>query len=821
MQWLNYPKIMLIGIIIINLLTPFVTVSAEGQVSTPPLEHHATSTSKDSDSKRSSETNTKEIKRQNSLNLEVDKSKVATQSILSGENGDSSWTLDDTTGELIFTNGTLDQNIATNITNEGYDPTLVKSVSFQGTVVAPTNLDNFLTGLTELQSFDGANLDTSSVTSMRNFFSGLSKLGKVNLDIATNHTMSGTCMENFFANTPSLWKIAIGANFEFQGDTPVTIPSAPDVGTHITDNGTTYVTSAANWQLVGAGTDHLPAGEVLSNLKTITTNTAPRPLTIVWAQTGETYDPILRGYHGTSPWTLDPDTGELIYNTGTFQSYNARTVAANLESYDVDPDIVTSISFTGTVNLPANSYNMFYNLENLAVFDATNSYTDNVTDMGRMFMLNSKIQTLDLSNWDVTKVTSFDTMFYGMTSLTTLNLTDWGVGRTASTVNMYSMFTGTTALTNLTLTNFKTTNVTNMEFMFSSSGVTSLDLSNWDVTKVTTFGSMFQNAKSLTTLNLTDWGVGRTASNVNMGFMFRYTTALTSLTLTNFKTTNVTNMQSMFVSSGVVGLDLSNWDVTEVTTFEDMFYNANKLTTLDLSGWHTSGATVAAMFHNTTNLWKITLGEDIIFSGNPRFQTAPAIGTTIPGTSYKTTAASWQIVGTGTEFNPKGAMVTTTEMYADRTEPVTYVWANQSVQPTPAIDTISSLTFGTLGASDFFNGNSPLATNMATGSVALEDLDNTTTYNVTVAQTSDWTTDGESATIAKSDLKIKYGTSDLSTGACRFWSGTSATATKSIAFNHDDTKNFSIWLNPSTVLDTALLGKQLESELTWTLSETP
>lgn len=30
------PKIMLIGIIIINLLTPFVTVSAEGQVSTPP-----------------------------------------------------------------------------------------------------------------------------------------------------------------------------------------------------------------------------------------------------------------------------------------------------------------------------------------------------------------------------------------------------------------------------------------------------------------------------------------------------------------------------------------------------------------------------------------------------------------------------------------------------------------------------------------------------------------------------------------------------------------------------------------------------------------
>ena len=166
-------------------------------------------------------------------------------------------------------------------------------------------------------------------------------------------------------------------------------------------------------------------------------------------------------------------------------------------------------------------------------------------------------------------------------------------------------------------------------------------------------------------------------------------------------------------------------------------------------------------------------------------------------------------------------MVTTTEMYADRTEPVTYVWANKAEPSTPTIDSVSNITFGTLGASDFFNGNSPLATNMATGSVALEDLDNSTTYNVTVAQTSDWTTDGESATIANSDLKIKYGANDLSTGACSFWSGTSATATKNILFNHDDTKNFSIWLNPNAVLSTNLLGKQLESELTWTLSDTP
>ncbi|MGO3499824.1 hypothetical protein [Leuconostoc falkenbergense] len=227
------------------------------------------------------------------------------------------------------------------------------------------------------------------------------------------------------------------------------------------------------------------------------------------------------------------------------------------------------------------------------------------------------------------------------------------------------------------------------------------------------------------------------------------------------------------------------------------------------------------MFVNTSSLWKITLGENLKFNVNPSFTTSPAIGTTIPGTIYTTTAASWQVVGNGTEFNPQGAMVTTTQIYADRTEPVTYVWANRAEDPTPRIDTVSSLIFCTLGASDFRNENCPLATNFDTGSVNLVNLDNSTNYEVTVAQTNDWTTDGESATITKSNLKIKYGANDLSTSASSFWSGTSATATKNIAFNHDANKNFNIWLNPSAVLPTNLLGKQIESELTWMLSETP
>ncbi|MGO3547299.1 MAG: BspA family leucine-rich repeat surface protein [Leuconostoc falkenbergense] len=707
----------------------------------------------------------------------------------------SSWNVDKVTTFTSIFYGTKLQSL--NLSNWG-----------ENRIATNVNMQDLFGSSTDLTDLNLTNFSTVNVVNTRYMFHTLSSLKT--LDLSSFDMRSVTNNSTMFTDTVNLWKLTLGPNATLPSDPD--LPQAPAAGTTITDDGKNYITTAAQWQAVGSGTIHNPTGVHLTSSAEMWLAGAPRPETYVWTHTN-----LLTGIHGTSPWTLNPDTGELIYGSGTFQ--NAQTVVANLESYDVDPDIVTSISFTGTVNLPANATSMFSGLDNLTAFDATNSYTDNVTNMSYMFN-GSGVTTLNLSGWDVDKVTTFQYMFNGNDKLTTLNLANWGVDRTATNVNMRSMFENTVSLTSLNLTNFKTTNVTEMPRLFWQTGLTDLDLSDWDVTKVTTLGSMFYNTQ-LATTNLSNWGVGRTATDVSMRWMFYNCQTLTNLNLTNFKTTNVTNMESMFFGTALTNLDLSGWDVTQVTTFERMFYDFAKLTTLNLSGWNTSGATVTNMFAGTSRLWKITLGENIKFSTDPSFRSAPAAGTTIPGTSYKTTAASWQVVGTGTEFNPKGAMVTTTQMYADRTEPVTYVWANEAVVPIPAINTISSLNFGTLGASDFFNGNSPLATNMSTGSVALKDLDNSTTYNVTVAQTSDWATDGESATIARSNLKIKYGANDLSTGASSFWSGTSATATKNVAFNHDTTKNFSIWLNPNAVLSTNLLGKQLESELTWTLSETP
>ncbi|MGX6465978.1 BspA family leucine-rich repeat surface protein [Leuconostoc falkenbergense] len=391
------------------------------------------------------------------------------------------------------------------------------------------------------------------------------------------------------------------------------------------------------------------------------------------------------------------------------------------------------------------------------------------------------------------------------------------------------LFANLSELETLDVTDLDTSDVTDMQGMFSDmSKLKSLNLSHFDTSQVTNMAFMFASMQSLKSIT---FGENFDTSQVeDMNLMFAMTPALESLDVSHFNTSKVTNMMGMFAITGIKKLDLSNFDTNQVKDMWAMFFSAERLETLDISSFDTSGldeatedySPVQMMFEGTTNLWQIKLGPNTVLSQDPSFVAAPAAGTAIPGTSYVTNDETWQIVGNGTVNNPSGAKVTTDQMWGeDATRPVTYVWAHQAPIEIPTIDSVSNITFGTLGASDFFNGNSPLATNMATGSVALKDLDNITTYNVTVAQTSDWTTDGESATIAKSNLKIKYGANDLSTSASSFWSGTSATATKNIAFNHDDTKNFSIWLNPSTVLNTALLGKQLESELTWTLSETP
>lgn len=530
----------------------------------------------------------------------------------------------------------------------------------------------------------------------------------------------------------------------------------PTLSSTIPGAGSNYV-SGKRWQIVGDGTDHAPTGAKISGAD-IPSDSRAVTTTYVWEHVEK-----WRGVNGNSSWYLNPDDGVLTF----YQSEDGSPTALAEPVYDNLQNTfgwsfsliqsVTAIRFDADIAAPVNSSNLFAGLENLTSFDSTNLDTSNVENMSRMFG--------------------------GSYSLSTLNIGG-----------------------------FNTDKVTDMSFMFSESALNSLDLSHFNTDKVENMVGMFLSTPCLTTLDLSSFDT----SNVKDMFAMFALNGVRHLNLSHFNTASVENMQAMFLASFIETLDISSFNLSGLKNSPEDGLGADSPVKFMFSVM----SALDPESEQGSNLWQVKLGEQTVFPDDPGFEAAPAAGTTIPGTSYVTNDAAWQIVGNGTVLNPKGDKVSTTEMWDNAIRPVTYVWANKN-QASPSIVSVDSINFGTLAANDFFNGNSPLATNMATGSVALEGLDSSRTYNVTVAQTSDWTTDGESDTIAKSDLKIKYGANDLSTSASSFWSGTSATGTKNIAFNHDTTKNFSIWLNPNAALSTNLLGKQLESELTWTLSDTP
>ena len=133
-----------------------------------------------------------------------------------------------------------------------------------------------------------------------------------------------------------------------------------------------------------------------------------------------------------------------------------------------------------------------------------------------------------------------------------------------------------------------------------------IDLSNFDTSKVTNMSSMFGSMSKLTTLNLSSFNTSKVA---DMSNMFYGMSKLTNLNLSNFDTSKVTNMGYMFSSmSNLVTLDLSSFDTSKVTDMGFMFSSMSKLTTLNISNFDTSKVTyMRYMFNNMSNLTTLNL----------------------------------------------------------------------------------------------------------------------------------------------------------------------------------------------------------------------
>lgn len=217
------------------------------------------------------------------------------------------------------------------------------------------------------------------------------------------------------------------------------------------------------------------------------------------------------------------------------------------------------------------------NIEPMLKLNFSSFDTSNVTDMSEMFA-NFTIRNLDLSSFDTSKVT-----------------------------NMASMFSESDMLISADVRSFDTSNVKDMSLMFyNCNQLSNLDVSKFDTGNVKDMNKMFYKCSSLKNLDFSEYEKFDTSSVTNMHEMFSEVGS-ERIILTNFITSNVTDMGSMFAICGnLKEIDISSFDTSSLTNMQNMFYSSGNLTELDLRSFDTRKVTnMHSLFDGCTSLTTI------------------------------------------------------------------------------------------------------------------------------------------------------------------------------------------------------------------------
>ena len=183
--------------------------------------------------------------------------------------------------------------------------------------------------------------------------------------------------------------------------------------------------------------------------------------------------------------------------------------------------------------------------------------------------------------------------FYGMTSLT--GITGLQYLNTEEVTNMASMFNNCSSLTSIDLSKFNTSNVTSMNSMFyKCSELTTLDLGSFDTESVKSMKNMFTGCSKLTEAKLYS----------EADFVWNFGGPAIPVCETDFVTTNVTDMTSMFENCSSLGMFLFPGLTLESTTatanmckgctaMEVVFVTTETLNNLDATAFDGVGGTTS------------------------------------------------------------------------------------------------------------------------------------------------------------------------------------------------------------------------------------
>ena len=193
-------------------------------------------------------------------------------------------------------------------------------------------------------------------------------------------------------------------------------------------------------------------------------------------------------------------------------------------------------------------------------------------------------------------------IFRGCVNLGSITATDVPQLANHGVTSLESWFAFTQHLENFTALNSweVTQSITNISKMFSYSNLRNVtDLSNWNTTNVTNMSQIFEGSQF--NGDISTWNTGNVT---NMFRVFGYNPQFNQ-DISVWNVSNVTNMHIMFQFASSFNQDISSWDVSSVTDMRAMFIAAGEFNQ-DLSGWCvTNIPTEPAGFADGTNSWTL------------------------------------------------------------------------------------------------------------------------------------------------------------------------------------------------------------------------